>query len=312
MDDATCRLVGYRLLGTVQIFAGRFREAVVALQQAERYRDPSQKSPSYRFGFDPGLAVTANKVGPLLFLGLHRQAAQAATGCWPSLPDTDMRPPSQCAPSQQSCFPSFCSAILTRANAIAPNSLPIAPKEVEQFRVWAQSSMRDARAARQPTEENIAAIHAALAAKRQSGSRVGGSGDMHQLAEALLRAGDVANAELRAGRSVRLRRTIRRTVLACRPTSARRPDRAQASGAGSVPGGSLFPQSHRNRAQSRSAPVRIARRNRPRPSLARCRFAQRSQRAAGADPRRDRGRRGHARRPQRPRSARRAGPTRMG
>ena len=55
-DDPIYRLVGHRLLGTVEFFMGRNREALEMLQQAETYRDPPrQKQLSYRFGYDPGL-----------------------------------------------------------------------------------------------------------------------------------------------------------------------------------------------------------------------------------------------------------------
>jgi predicted ATPase len=66
---------------------------------------------------------------------------------------------------------------------------------VEQFRLFGTIFHAGTRAAREPTEENIAAIYAATAARRQSGSRVGESQDISLVAEALLTAGDVAGAE---------------------------------------------------------------------------------------------------------------------
>ena len=63
-DDTTYRLVGYRLLGMMQVYMGRNREALESLQHAERYRDPvRQKLLSYRFGTDPGLAAFATRYG---------------------------------------------------------------------------------------------------------------------------------------------------------------------------------------------------------------------------------------------------------
>ena len=57
-DDLIYRLVGYRFLGTPQIHMGQNREGFESLQQAERYREPHrEKLLSYRFGYDPGLAV---------------------------------------------------------------------------------------------------------------------------------------------------------------------------------------------------------------------------------------------------------------
>ena len=107
-----------------------------------------------------------------------------------------------------------------------------ADKRLEQFRVLGAIVHAHARAARQPTEENIAAIYTASAAKRQFGSRVGGSRRYASACRSLAEGRRCSERGIGAGRSVRLRRTIRRTVLACRPISARRPDRARAAGAG--------------------------------------------------------------------------------
>ena len=75
-DDPTYRLVGRRLLGTVQFYMGRNREALDNLQQAERCRDPTrQKQLSYRFGYDPGLSALCYKAMALFMLGLPDQAA---------------------------------------------------------------------------------------------------------------------------------------------------------------------------------------------------------------------------------------------
>ena len=57
-DETTYKLVGHRLLGTMQFLKGQNREALKNLQKAERYRDPArQRLLSYRFAYDPGLAV---------------------------------------------------------------------------------------------------------------------------------------------------------------------------------------------------------------------------------------------------------------
>ena len=70
-----------------------------------------------------------------------------------------------------------------------------ADKKVEQFRLFGTIHHACARAMREPTEENIAAIRAAIDARRQSGARIVDSVYISQLAEALLMAGDVTGAE---------------------------------------------------------------------------------------------------------------------
>src|SRR5207237_1440216 len=53
-NDTTYRLVGYRVLGTMQFYMGHTCEAMESLQQAERYRVPGrQRLSSFRFGGDP-------------------------------------------------------------------------------------------------------------------------------------------------------------------------------------------------------------------------------------------------------------------
>jgi hypothetical protein len=69
-DDTIYLLVGYRLIGMIQVYMGRNREALESLQRCERYSDPvRQKQLSYRFATDPGLAALCYKTQALQFLG---------------------------------------------------------------------------------------------------------------------------------------------------------------------------------------------------------------------------------------------------
>jgi predicted ATPase len=70
-----------------------------------------------------------------------------------------------------------------------------AEKKVEQWRLLAAICHALARAALQPTGENIAAVRAALGAKNRTGMHMYDSVFVCQLAEALLAAGDVPSAE---------------------------------------------------------------------------------------------------------------------
>ncbi len=85
-DDTTYRLVGYRILGAMQLTTGQNREALESVQRAERYRDPvRQKLLSYRFGIDPGLDVLFYKIWALMFLGLHDQTERVREQVWAEL-----------------------------------------------------------------------------------------------------------------------------------------------------------------------------------------------------------------------------------
>ncbi len=76
-EDPTYRLVAYRMLGTNQYFAGQNREALQSLQHGKRYRDPHrQRVLSYRFGWDPSLAILSFEGLVRLSLGLLDSAAR--------------------------------------------------------------------------------------------------------------------------------------------------------------------------------------------------------------------------------------------
>ena len=159
VDDATCRIVGYRLVGTLQTFMGHFREALEALQRAERFRDPSrQKKLSHRFGFDLGLSVKANKITPLLFLGLHDQAAQVCDEVRAELAGHGHAPTVAMCTFMASVLPEL---VLGDFEACERHSAELvaysADKRLERFRLLGAIVHAHARAARSPTDENIAA-----------------------------------------------------------------------------------------------------------------------------------------------------------
>ena len=180
-----------------------------------------------------------------------------------------------------------------------------AEKKVEQFRLFAASVTRLPRAMREPTEENIAAIRAAIDAKNAVRRAYVTLRFRIPTRRALLAAGDVPSAEATLRKAfafveqsgerfwlAELHRLDGRIALK-RPE----PERARAE--------ACFPGGNRDRPQPGSAPARTARGDRPRPALARRRFGRRSPRAVGADPCRDRGRRDDGRCPHRPRAPRR-------
>ena len=305
-DDTIYQLVGHRLVGMIQVYMGRNREALESLQQCERYSDPvRQKQLSYRFGTDPGLAALCYKTQALQFLGLHDQAARVTEQVLAELPSHGHAFTVALCNGMVVRGLSFCSAILRRASATAWNSSPIAPKKKWRYGAHSASSIYAcAHATREPTEENIAALRTAIDARHPSGAYQSDSCIYSHLAEALLMAGDVTGAEAalqeafafveQSGERFWLAdlHRVEGQIALKRPE----PDRTRAE--------ACFLQAIEIARRPRSPHARIARRDRPRPSLARHGFAQRSPRAAGADPRRDRGRRDKKGCPQRSRPAR--------
>ncbi|SEE05561.1 SAM domain (Sterile alpha motif) [Rhizobiales bacterium GAS191] len=196
-DDTIYRVVGYRLLGTLQFFTGQNREALQSLQLADRYRDPArQRSISYRFAIDPGLAVLCYKILALMFLGLPDRATRVSEEMRAELPSHGH------APTVASCklFAEVSpEALFGDLEAYEHYSAELvaycAEKKVEQIRLMGAIHHNSARAMREPTEKNIVAIRAAIEAHHRSGGRISDSLWISQLAVALLVAGDVTGAE---------------------------------------------------------------------------------------------------------------------
>ena len=196
-DDTIYRLVGYRLLGTVYVYMGRNREALETLQKAECYRDPIQERPlSYRFGNDPGLTVLCYKIWALNFLGQRVQATKIIEQVMAEISNhADVLTIATCT-FHTVTWPSFLfgepeERALRSAQLVAYSS----DRKVEQFRVGGILLHACACATREPTEENVATLRAAIDAQHRYGGRIGGSYFISQLAEALLMSGNEKRAE---------------------------------------------------------------------------------------------------------------------
>ena len=196
-DDTIYRLVSHRLVGVIQLVMGCHREALESLQQCERYSDPvGQKRLSYRFGTDPGLTARSYKALVLQFLGLHDQAARETERVLAELP------------SHGHAFTfALCNGVLLAAPELHFGDLELCErhsvelvtycveKKVERWRSLGLLYYACARATREPTKENIAALRTTLAAKHSSGAYQMDSLLMAHLAQALLTAGEVTGAE---------------------------------------------------------------------------------------------------------------------
>jgi predicted ATPase len=196
-DDPTYHLVGYRLLGTLQFYTGQNREALASLQKGGKYRDPRrQQALSYRFGWDPSLAVLCYEVLVRLSLGLLDSAAQLSAQVKAELRDHP-HPPS--VATVTFCGSTWPMAVLGDLEGLERHSAELvhycADKKVEQIRLLAGLHRAYARAVREPVAGNIEFIHRAFDAVRRSGSSAGSSILISNLAEALLVGGDLAGAE---------------------------------------------------------------------------------------------------------------------
>jgi predicted ATPase len=195
--DPTYHMIGHRLLGTLQFYAGQNREALESLQKSGQYRDPHrQRALSYRFGWDPSLAVLCFEVLVRLSLGLLDSAAQISAQVRAELKDHP-HPPS--IATVTFCGSTWPMAVLGDLEGLERHSAELvhycADKKVEQIRLLAGLHRAYARAVREPVKTNIDFIHRALDAVRRSGSNAGNSILISNLAEALLVGGDLAAAE---------------------------------------------------------------------------------------------------------------------
>jgi class 3 adenylate cyclase len=196
-DDPIYQLLGYRLLGTTQVVSGQHPNALQSLKRAELYRDPvRQRLLSYRFGIDPGIAVLCYKVWALLFLGFPDQAARVTERARTELQSHGHAPTIATCNLLTVVFPEL---ILDDFEACERHCAELiaycVEKKVDQIRRFAAVFHASARAMRDPTEENIVAVRAAIEANHQSGASMGNSVIISQLVEAALKANDLPGAE---------------------------------------------------------------------------------------------------------------------
>ena len=196
-DDTTCWLVGYRLLGTMQVLTGQHREALESLRQAEQYRDPSrQKLLSYRFATDPGLAVLCYNIQALLFLGCLDQAARVSEEVRAELPGHGHPTTVATCTFFALVWPELLYGDLETCERHSAELVAYcAEKKLEHWRLFGAICLACARAMREPTPDNIAAFRAALEAEHQTGACISDSVFISHLADTLLTAGDITGAE---------------------------------------------------------------------------------------------------------------------
>ncbi|HUN99854.1 MAG TPA: adenylate/guanylate cyclase domain-containing protein [Bradyrhizobium sp.] len=197
LSEPTYYLIGYRLLGTLQFYAGQNRDALASLQKGGQYRDPKrQRALSYRFGWDPSLAVLCFEVLVRLSLGLFDSAAEISAKVQAEL-EGHPHPPS--VATVTFCGRTWPMAVLADLDGLERYSAELVSyceeSKVEQIRLLGGLHHAYARAVREPNESNIAFIHVAVEAVRRSGSNAGNSILISNLAEALLVGGDLASAE---------------------------------------------------------------------------------------------------------------------
>jgi class 3 adenylate cyclase/tetratricopeptide (TPR) repeat protein len=196
-DDTAYRLVGYRVLGNAHFFSGRHREALRALEQAARYRDPRRdRVLSFRFGTDSGLSVLNVLLCALSFLGLCEQSARVRRQVLAELPGHGHAPSIAHGKFFAAVAPELFFGDLEACRCQSAELIRYcAKKKVEQVRVWAALFHACASAILKPNKDNIAALRSEMDAHYRSGARIGSSFYLSQLAEALLMAGDMKGTE---------------------------------------------------------------------------------------------------------------------
>jgi len=196
-NDPAYQLVGYRQLGTLQFYAGNFREALANLQKGHTYRDARrQKALSYRFSWDQGIAILSFEVLVRLSLGQLDSAARVSEQVRSELSSHGHTTTIASATFCVTVWPQFA---LRDIEALERDSAELsaycAEKKVEQIRLLAGLLGACASAMRAPTESRIVSIREALVALRQSGGNTGNSILLSNIAEAFLIAGDLSGAE---------------------------------------------------------------------------------------------------------------------
>src|SRR5712672_28748 len=196
-DDPIHRVVAYRMLGTNQFFAGQHREALRSLENGKKYRDPHrQRALSYRFGWDPSLAILAFEGLVRLSLGLIDSAARISEQVRTELSNHCH---AATVASATFCVTTWPELVLGDLAGLERDSGELvaycADKKVEQIRLLAKFHYAFARAMRDPTDDNIAVQRAALDAVRSAGGYVGNSLNICNLVEVSLIAGDRERAE---------------------------------------------------------------------------------------------------------------------
>ena len=190
-------VASYRLLASMQIAMGHNREALKNLQRALQLRDPSRQKPiGFRFSIDPGLSALCSKIWVLSSLGLYDQAARVRELARAELRDHKI--PGAIALYMQLAlaWPELMYGDFGTAERYAAEHVAFCvEKKVEQFRLWGGNYQASARAMREPTEENVAALRGAIAANNRSGGYFSDSIFKSYLAEALLMRRDIAGAE---------------------------------------------------------------------------------------------------------------------
>ena len=196
-DEPYYRLLGYRILAQMQIAMGQNREALKNLQRAVQLRDPSRKNPiGFRSSIDPGLGMLCSKIWVLSTLGLHDQAARVRELVRTELPDHKLPGTMALYMQLALAWPALMYGDFEAAERYAAEHVAFCvERRVEQFRLWGGNYQASARAMREPTEENVAALRGAIDANNRSGGYFSDSIFKSYLAEALLMRREIAGAE---------------------------------------------------------------------------------------------------------------------
>lgn len=196
-EDTTYLMIGYLRRGIMLLFTGRNREALESLELAARYDDPVRQRPlSYRFGVDPGLDVLCWTAQALRFLGFPDRAQRVRERVVTELAIHGHAQTVATLTATTAVGPELMFGEIAVAERLSAELIAYcAEKKVEHFRLVGLIFQLSARALTEPTKENIAALRAAIDARRRSGASPMISAELSRLAEASLNAGDLCAAD---------------------------------------------------------------------------------------------------------------------
>ena len=196
--DPTFLMIGQRLLGAELIAAGRHREGLRFLEQAEEHYDPVRHRPlSYRFGQDIGLSVLCHKVWALWFLGRCGEANRLSEQILKELPGHGHATTVAFCTLYGAIFPSVFSREFDRTTRYASELVEYCSshKMGPHYVVAGRLCVAVSRGMKEPTLQVITVIREELEALHKFGVYVLDSPISAAIADIYLRIGDCVRAQ---------------------------------------------------------------------------------------------------------------------
>ena len=196
--DPTYKIVGCRLLGTMQFLTGQHIDALETLSRApQRPSDlVRQKILSYRFGWDPDLAVQCYRLQTLFFIGRPDDAKYVS-----DLMQSELQSHSHpytiatCRSFSQLWLNAFANNIEDCERYSSELLTYCIDHKVESIRLTASKSLAAARVMREPSRESIIELRYTIADSQRRNVRNYETFFLFRVAQASLLMNDIEGAE---------------------------------------------------------------------------------------------------------------------